>query len=567
MADDRVILFACILGIFICICSGEIVSVTYDKNSQEYKIHRHEVPEWVALAEFKNDINNTGWAYLDIKTSTNYDDEQQAFAAGMAEASHSASLMHDHWMNTVDGYCTEPYSAYCTKLHTFLQANLDWMNEQIKTNTSTYWHMVKLFLLQVDGLSQGYELSRRSPDWSSLRYSGPGSTNLDPFGFYLFQVGGDLEDLEEALGKPEKSRVFGSGSCSAMIKMFPGNKDLYVSHDTWSTYQSMLRILKRYEFAYTVKDGLGVYIPGYMMTFSSYPGTILSGDDYYLMSTGLATLETTIGNGNSDLWKYVQPTNSVLEGIRVMAANRLATSGRTWSLVFSAYNSGTYNNQWMIVDSNKFKSGSYNMTDVLYVLEQIPNNIEYGDRSDVLMKQGYWPSYNIPYYPTIFNLSGGPAAVAQYGEWFSYDGSPRAKIFKRDFSKVVSMETMMKLMRYNDFQHDPLSKCACSPPYSGENGISARSDLNPANGTYPFGALGHRSHGGTDMKLTNMTMIKDLQFIAIGGPTHDQQPPFQWSKSDFGPKTPHQGHPDIFKFDPIMFDGSINIKKFDRYRG
>lgn len=24
------------------------------------------------------------------------------------------------------------------------------------------------------------------------------------------------------------------------------------------------------------------------------------------------------------------------------------------------------------------------------------NNIEYGDRSDVLMKQGYWPSYNIP---------------------------------------------------------------------------------------------------------------------------------------------------------------------------
>lgn len=55
--------------------------------------------------------------------------------------------------------------------------------------------------------------------------------------------------------------------------------------------------------------------------------------------------------------------------------------------------------------------------------------------------------------------------------------------------------------RYNDFQHDPLSKCACSPPYSGENGISARSDLNPANGTYPFGALGHRSHGGTDMKV------------------------------------------------------------------
>ena len=55
--------------------------------------------------------------------------------------------------------------------------------------------------------------------------------------------------------------------------------------------------------------------------------------------------------------------------------------------------------------------------------------------------------------------------------------------------------------RYNDYQHDVLSRCNCTPPYSGENAISARSDLNPANGKYPFGALGHRQHGGTDAKV------------------------------------------------------------------
>ena len=59
------------------------------------------------------------------------------------------------------------------------------------------------------------------------------------------------------------------------------------------------------------------------------------------------------------------------------------------------------------------------------------------------------------------------------------------------------MKSMIKLMRYNNFKKDPLSKCDCSPPYSGENAISARNDLNPKSGTYPFGALGHRSHGGT----------------------------------------------------------------------
>ena len=57
------------------------------------------------------------------------------------------------------------------------------------------------------------------------------------------------------------------------------------------------------------------------------------------------------------------------------------------------------------------------------------------------------------------------------------------------------------LCRYNDFKHDPLSHCNCTPPYSGENAISARSDLNPVSGKYPFSALGHRCHGGTDMKV------------------------------------------------------------------
>lgn len=56
--------------------------------------------------------------------------------------------------------------------------------------------------------------------------------------------------------------------------------------------------------------------------------------------------------------------------------------------------------------------------------------------------------------------------------------------------------------RYNDFLHDPLSLCkACTPKPNGENAISARSDLNPANGSYPFQALRQRSHGGIDVKV------------------------------------------------------------------
>lgn len=63
-------------------------------------------------------------------------------------------------------------------------------------------------------------------------------------------MGGDLEDLEAALNKSSQSRTVGSGSCSALIKLLPGNKELLVSHDTWNNYQSMLRIMKKYNFAF-----------------------------------------------------------------------------------------------------------------------------------------------------------------------------------------------------------------------------------------------------------------------------------------------------------------------------
>ena len=51
-------------------------------------------------------------------------------------------------------------------------------------------------------------------------------------------------------------------------------------------------------------------------------------------------METTIGNSNPDLWKYVTP-NALFEGIRVVIANRLATSGETWTNYFSKFNMGT----------------------------------------------------------------------------------------------------------------------------------------------------------------------------------------------------------------------------------
>ena len=54
------------------------------------------------------------------------------------------------------------------------------------------------------------------------------------------------------------------------------------------------------------------------------------------------------------------------------------------------------------------------------------------DMTGFLTGKSYWPSYNSPYFKDIFNMSGSPANVEKFGDWFSYDKTPRALIFKRD---------------------------------------------------------------------------------------------------------------------------------------
>lgn len=75
----------------------------------------------------------------------------------------------------------------------------------------------------------------------------------------------------------------------------------------------MLRILKKYSmpFRRTGSSGPEDGIPGHTVSFSSYPGILSSGDDYHIVSSGLVTLETTIGNGNPALWKNVTATGEV----------------------------------------------------------------------------------------------------------------------------------------------------------------------------------------------------------------------------------------------------------------
>jgi len=192
----------------------------------------------------------------------------------------------------------------------------------------------------------------------------------------------------------------------------------------------------------------------------------------------------------------------------------------------------------MVVDYKLFTPGKPLLPNTLWILEQIPGTVEMSDMTSVLNETGYWASYNIPYFPPIYQLSGYPAMFKKYGNEYSYSDCARAKIFRRDQSTVTDLQSMKHIMRFNEYQTDPLSlRDAC-------RSISARCDLNQPwvnntmNSYSPF--------GGIDCKITNNGLAKQQTSVVVSGPTWDSQPVFAWTEE--WNTYPHFSQPDVFAF-------------------
>lgn len=548
-------LFLCILSVFNS-AYGQYAFITWDNDEPKISLTDcyGNIPDvHLARATYYNKINETGWAFLDIHTSEDASDEKQAFSAGYIEGFLTRDLIWMHWQNILKGYCTNK-TELCAKIDQFVDINEQYVSDMISKNSKdAYWYQIKLYYIQMEGVANGYNAATSDGhELLTIRHI-----------FWLNMIG-DLSELAFSLTLPTvtfEQLLSTVDHCTGLVKLLPDFTDLYISQVTWNVYQSMLRIQKKYVLRYKLAPGDKKVIPGYEMTMTSYPGLVHSLDDFYVISTGLVSAETTIGNTNKTLYSYIKPVGQLLEHVRVMVANRLATSGKKWVTIFRKHNSGTYNNQWYVVDYKRFepktnKTEAVIMPGLLWVVEQLPGYTEAKDLTDLLKESSYFPSYNMPYFPTVFNMSGGQERIRKYGDWFAYDTHPRAKILKLKQSDIYNLDDMFHVMRYNDYLHDPLSRCEeCTPPYSACNAVAARNDLNPANGTYPFSALGHRSHGSIDAKITTYNMHKIYEFLSVSSPAYNVSrgiSPFRWCEFDLGASVPHIGHPDEWAFAPLI---------------
>jgi hypothetical protein len=513
------------------ICLNETTSKLYASSKEG------DCDKRIALGRYWNGVNQTGWGVLEVETFDPFDPELQAYAAGVVEGILTKLQIYYHFRNTVEGMCTNQ-TAYCERLYKYLTGNLDWIRTTVraKPKDDIYWRQVNLTFAQLTGMWHGYN-NKRS-------YKPEIAFAMTPL--YMIQLSGELIDLSKALNRsfdaavddPEPSK------CSGFVKVTEGNKDLMFSHVAMSGYNTMNRVLKLYKFGYDHEN-----VPGFALAFSGYAGQMSSADDFVLSSAGLTSTETTFSIFHEELYSKVQAKDQLHCWIRSIISSQLSKTAHDWVKTFSRYNSGTYNNQWTVVDYKMFKPGQeLPNSDLVWVLEQVPGKTASRDMTWFVRKYKYWPSYNIPYLETISKLSGFDEKGEQ-NNWWKWGFSPRARIFHRDQNNVTDLESLRRLMRYNDYKHEPFSRCGCNPPYTAEAGIAARGDLNPANGTYEVPGMGHRNHGSLDYKGTNYELMKQLRFVAQGGPTFDPLPPFSWKDTDI--VAPHYGQPTVWKFKPL----------------
>lgn len=139
-----------------------------------------------------------------------------------------------------------------------------------------------------------------------------------------------------------------------------------------SSVKSPHRILKKYKMNYRQTSsghfGKQNTVPGKEIVLTSSPGVISSADGFYAI-TGQHSRLTVAGIDilyNPQEESKLDVQNFVFLGARVMAANRLATSSRSWAKLMKRdpYSA----KQWILVDRKVLRS--YN----LYVAEAVQQN-------------------------------------------------------------------------------------------------------------------------------------------------------------------------------------------------
>jgi hypothetical protein len=484
-----------------------------------------EDPGVVVTGEFTDTIMETGWYTLKITSNGNFSDVDQAYGAGYLEGVMTALPAQQHYQNHYTN------DAVPDNINQWLAQHVTWIQQEVaaKNATDPYWYQVGLMWQQFYGLLDGINSNATLMNFTDIQ-------------LLALTAMGDMFDLRAALQKESRYRMdwrsmkkktfdhwFAQNThCTSLYKVTDDLQEIFFGHTAWYNFNTMIRVFKHLTLNYN--DPMTV---SRTISYSSYPGMLSSFDDFYLTDTGINAIETSVEVFNLTMYEGNINPQSVLYWTRVMISTRSATSAPNWASTMAKYNSGTYNNQWMILDLSLFTPGQPLKPNTMWVCEQFPGIVKSRDVTEML-RYGYYPSYNVPMDEELFVWSGYAEAVATQGpEMNDYQTCVRAEIFRRDQGNVKDLASFQHLMRYNNFEQDPISNG--NPLYA----IAARVDLDPEQ-PQCFGAL--------DAKISSYSLWRSGQTVVTqSGPTQ-QQPIFEFNNTLAPNCGLHAGLPEIFRF-------------------
>jgi hypothetical protein len=268
-------------------------------------------------------------------------------------------------------------------------------------------------------------------------------------------------------------------------------------------------------------------------SFSSYPGVLMSLDDFYRLDTGMIVMETAISVLNHTVLKAVT-NQGLLSWQRLLISNRISTNPAEWAAYFSSYSTGTFPVTWMALSIQNPPVNGTLSPNTLWIIEETPGEMFNGDVTSVLQSQMYWASYNFPYWVGAWDRLGFAPVAEEYN--MTYSNNPRANIIRNMSPSVSDISSMQYLIRYNDWQNDPQQRG--SPGW----GVSSRNDLP----VYDCALCNPSCFGGLDAKVTSLS---DTTVYAISGPSYQMQTVFVWSQSSVCADVLHIGQPDMWDFD------------------
>lgn len=536
--------------------------------------------EGLAWGRYEDSINTNGWSelWLDTTSKTSVSNDVRMYAAGYIEGLMTCVRLSEHHYNVQKLLLKSDSTKHAlANVKALLSSQVATMKQKAnlaphimaEEPEDPYWKHSRYLLFQLWGLTDGYNYA--------AKHFGTNKLALEDI--LVLNVGGELAEMLESYtpkaaqdraaaqsfaamtflqrGQRTKHtsrklvdkarllddplddahwerRVTETGHCSALIKVTPNNGDILVGHTTWDDYSKMTRVFKYYNFpldgAATMATKIG---------FSSYPGAVTSTDDYYIMSSGLTVMDTSIEILNPALYDKVtdfRQSPHIPNFVHLMTTNRMAKNAAHWSRLFSTQNTGTNPAQWMIVDYNRFKPGQAVPDDTFWLLEAVPGVVQSADLSHQLRETSYWPSFNRPYFENVRQATGHADAEKSHGAIYSWRNNPRAKIFADAQGAITGLQAMRETMTRN--------LASVAGPTVGAPGheISARMDLNPS---MPI------PNGGIDAKIVDRCLFAKMQVQAISSPSHGASAAFQWQKSDGSEMWlgyPHAGLPNLWNF-------------------